>query len=146
MYFVVSILVYDHKSKTTYLDFNDFLSQKYSPPVVSSPPEVNPTFIENSENSPPVVNFLSQNFSPPEVNRLLHAKNNHIIMETISSQGEDVVIQYLSLTIWVWIWRSGAHWAPTISYKTRGGVTFRQSYNTQLPIQHLPLSHFRINH
>ena len=25
-------------------------------------------------------------------------------------------------------------------------VTFRQSYNTQLPIQHLPLSHFRINH
>ena len=99
---------YDHKSKTTYLDFNtrkapensptgvNFLSQKYSPPVVSSPPEVNPTFIENSENSPPEVNFLSQNFSPPEVNRLLYTKNNHLIMETISSQGEDAVIQYLS--------------------------------------------------
>jgi hypothetical protein len=25
-------------------------------------------------------------------------------------------------------------------------LAFRQSYNTQLPIQHLPLSHFRINH
>jgi hypothetical protein len=132
---------YDHKSKTTYLDFN----------IQKAPENVTPgvKFLREKNDVPPGVHLFSENKIDHTIENsahFLYTKNNHLIMETISSQGEDVVIQYLSLRIWVWIWRSGAHWAPTISYKTRGGVTFRQSYNTQLPIQHLPLSHFRINH
>jgi hypothetical protein len=36
----------------------NFLSPKYSTPVVISPLEVDPTFIENSDNPPPEVDFF----------------------------------------------------------------------------------------
>jgi hypothetical protein len=57
------------------------------------------------ENVPPGVNFLNSEmgfsavdgiFSPDNRKHLLCTKNNHLIMEIISSQGEDAVIQYLS--------------------------------------------------
>ena len=113
---------YDHKSKTTYLDFN--MEEKGNNPPFSSfdekgniphlfPPKQKEDLLSfqisksplgaKIPNSPPRVKMTNTNYRiegrgdiEPERNFLLYTKKNNNTMEKVSTQPEGAVLQYLA--------------------------------------------------